>query len=96
MQAGSLAFVDNQRVQAGEQFRRLHGRAMVGHLWAKLTRRTQHLLNLNEVEQSQARHMRTHAGLRQVPIAQTRGSEGRCHDFDTEFRPLQGHTIIYV
>jgi hypothetical protein len=32
---------------------------------------------------------RSHAGVRLVPIDQIRGSEGRCNDFDTAFRPLK-------
>jgi hypothetical protein len=34
---------------------------------------------------------RSHAGLQLVPIAKIRGSEGRCDDFDADFRPLKSH-----
>ena len=36
--------------------------------------------------------VRTHAGLQLVPISRIQGSEGRCDDFDADFRPLRNHT----
>lgn len=35
---------------------------------------------------------RRYAGIRDVPINQIRGSEGRSHDFTNDFRPLQRYT----
>jgi hypothetical protein len=49
------------------------------------------LLSLAEVETASTVHARSYAGVRDVPIAQIRGSEGRCNDFDQSFHPLQDH-----
>jgi hypothetical protein len=60
---------------------------------ARLFRRSaRRLLSLTEVEATSTVHARRYAGVRDVPIAQIRGSEGRCSDFDRSFRPLQDHS----
>jgi hypothetical protein len=92
MNIQNQAPVHHLRAQAAEQFRRLQGQAMRGQLWSRMTGKRQHLLNLNEVQKTMHVHSRTHAGLQHVPIAQIRGSEGRCEDFDASFRPLRGHS----
>jgi hypothetical protein len=79
------------RSQAGEQFRRLHSQAVRHRLWSTLTGKRQCLLNLNDTQQQLPAGTRSHHGIKLVPLAQIRGSEGRSSDFDEEFRPLQGH-----
>jgi hypothetical protein len=88
----NYALVDQARRQAGEQFHRLQGQAVLGKLWGTITRQPQALLNLDEVQKTVKVQSRRHGGLKLVPIAQIRGSEGRCDDFDAKFRPLQRHT----
>ena len=34
---------------------------------------------------------RNYAGIQSVPLAKIAGSEGRCDDFDADFRPLKSH-----
>jgi len=80
-------------MRAGRVSRQLYLRAYtlgwLGQVWSALTGRSPHLLNLAEVEARQAVVNRYSAGLRTVPLSQIRGSQGRCHDFDRNFYPLQ-------
>jgi hypothetical protein len=57
-----------------------------------VTGKRRQLLNLDEVQKATQVRSRTHAGLQQVPIAKIQGSEGRCEDFDANFRPLRDHS----
>lgn len=61
-------------------------------VWAKLTRRSPHLLDLATVQASKAIVARHDQGTQVIPLAQIRGSEGRTRDFDSHFNPLQDHT----
>lgn len=81
----------SMRSSAGEAFRALHGQALWGQRWGVLTGRQHKLLSLTEVAQNSRAQTRRHAGLQLVPIAKICGSEGRCDDFDADFRPLKGH-----
>ena len=65
------------------------GRA--GQVWAKLRGQSRRLLDLNSVAATGTVSDRRAAGVQTVPIGQIRGSEGRCEDFDREFRPLKQH-----
>jgi hypothetical protein len=66
-----------------------HGRQR--RLWAALTRRSRHLLNLAEVEAAGNVVSRHFAGTQTVALHQIRGSAstGRERDFDLDFYPLQ-------
>ena len=75
-----------------EEFRRLRGRARRQWLYATLTGRPRHLLNLGEVQKAVEVTTRTHGGLKLVPIEKIRGSLNRYNDFDSDFRPLQEYT----
>lgn len=75
-----------------EEFQRLRGQAVRHRLFSRLTGRQRQLLNLAEVQKQAAVKSRAHGGIKLVPIEQIRGSLNRCHDFDTEFRPLQEYT----
>lgn len=77
--------------QAREQFHRLHGRATWHKLCSMLIGREHRLLNLQAIEQQFKVCTRHYAGIQLVPIAQIGGSEGRCDDFDADFRPLKRH-----
>ncbi len=65
--------------------------AWLGNMVLALTKRCRHLLDLETVRPAHAVHGSHYIGIRQVPIRQIRGSEGRCSDFDASFRPLNIH-----
>ena len=78
---------------AAELYGSRRDRARWGMLRSWLTGRSQCLLDLATVEA----HCKVRAGNRcartqTVSIHSIRGSEGRCGDFDAEFRPLQSYT----
>ncbi len=76
-----------QVLAAHERFERAQRRAHIQQLWARITRRSRSLLDLNRIRCSAAdRH---YIGLELAPIDSIRGSEGRCRDFDRDFLPLQ-------
>jgi hypothetical protein len=60
-------------------------------LWARLMRRPCFLFDLADVVATCVVRERHTLGLQCVSLAQIRGSEGRCHDFDASFRPLCQH-----
>ena len=61
-------------------------------VWAKLTGRSPHLLDLSTVKASKAVVASHDKGTQVIPVAQIRGSEGRTKDFDSQFNPLQDYT----
>jgi hypothetical protein len=76
---------------AKSRFRQARCGATLGSLWSALTGRERRLMRLSEV-QSRCRVRGSHyAGVRTVSIDEIQGSEGRCADFDTRFRPLRSH-----
>lgn len=78
--------------QAHMLYQRARMRAWWSWLRSMLTGRPQHLLDL---EQTAAQHIirgRHAAGSLPVPLSQICGSEGRAHEFDASFAPLQAHT----
>jgi len=77
---------------AEELYRRLRARARWSWLWSVLSGRSHSLLALSAVAANCRVRSRWSAGTRTVPIPGIRGSEGRCGDFDADFRPLQGHS----
>jgi hypothetical protein len=79
------------REQVREQYRKLHWRAVRRKLWSALTGRCHCLLNLHDVRPNGRQQARSYAGVREVSLAQIRGSEGRSSDFDADFRPLKTH-----
>jgi len=66
--------------------------AWVSQIWAKLQGQPRRLRDLTAVAASGAVGDRRAARTQAVPIHQICGSEGRCEDFDSAFRPLKGHT----
>jgi hypothetical protein len=84
--------IEQERIQVSEQFRNLQSQAVRDKIWSALIgRRPKGLLNLADVQQQFPVDSRAYLGIRWVPIAQIRGSEGRCNDFDAKFRPLRIH-----
>jgi len=76
---------------AAARFRQAQSRAQVGRLVASLLGRPNRLLHLGSLTASAGLRNAHYAGLRPVPIRHIRGSEGRCDDFDADFRPLKKH-----
>jgi hypothetical protein len=76
---------------AAARFRQAQFRAQVGRLRASLLGRSNRLLHLGSLKASASLRNARYAGLRSVPIRHIRGSEGRCDDFDADFRPLKTH-----
>jgi hypothetical protein len=74
-----------------EDFYRLHCQTWRRQVWATLTGQRHDLLSLHKITRQTKVQTRSHAGIKLVPIAQICGSEGRCDDFDADFRPLKGH-----
>jgi hypothetical protein len=72
-------------------YRRSRQRAWQRGLLSALTRRARALLDLSGVEQACPIGNRRYVGVQTVSLAQIRGSEGRCRDFDVEFLPLHSH-----
>ena len=78
---------------ASELYLRARSKARRGKLWSWLTGHSRRLVGLAAVESECTVQGRTRCpGTRTVSIRDIRGSEGRCGDFDADFRPLQGHT----
>jgi hypothetical protein len=82
----------NPSIGVERLFQRAYYRGWLGQVWAACTRRSRALLNLTAVTTTCTVGDRYYAGTQAVPIREIRGSEGRCHDFDTAFYPLQPHT----
>lgn len=78
-------------LEAEQLYQKAHWRGQQRRLWAVLTRRPRHLLNLAEVEAAGNVVSRHFAGTQTVPLHQIRGSAstGRERDFDLDFYPLQ-------
>lgn len=68
---------------------RTRSRACWGQFWSMLTRRSHSLLQLSAVEATCNVRSRCWAGIQTVRLRSIRGSEGRCQDFDADFRPLK-------
>lgn len=78
-------------LEAEQLYQQVHWRGRLRRLWAALTRRSHHLLNLAEVEAAGRVVSRHFAGTQAVPLHQIKGSAstGRERDFDLDFYPLQ-------
>jgi hypothetical protein len=72
-------------------YSRARNRGQWGQLWSVLTGRPRHLLPLDEINVPGEAHAHYSAEVRSVPIRHIRGSQGRSHDFDRDFNPLQDH-----
>src|SRR4051812_24592232 len=66
--------------------------AWFGQIWAKLQGQPCRLRGLTAIAASGVVGDRRAARTQAVPIHQICGSDGRCEDFDSVFRPLKGHT----
>ena len=75
---------------ASQMFSAAHKRGLMVRIRSALTGSSHHLLSLEAFTcDVRARH---YAGVQTVPVRHIRGSEGRCADFDVDFRPLRTHS----
>lgn len=74
--------------RAVSRFRTLVLRARFRRLWASLTGRSVHLLDLQDVRRSKTIEGSFDLGCMTIPVAKIRGSECRGRDFDDNFLPL--------
>jgi hypothetical protein len=63
--------------------------ARLYHLWARLTSKATWLQDLSKYAAHMSSSDAHYTGIRSVPLALIRGSEGRSHDFDARFNPLR-------
>jgi hypothetical protein len=75
-----------------EQFNQLHRHARIKNVWARFRHQDQHLQDLFQAKETAGIKSSQDGGIQLVPINRIRGSEGRVHDFDAEFRPLKKHS----
>ena len=80
-----------QTTAAIAAYRRARRSAGISRLCNLLTGRSVRLQRLSDVQASGAVLGCHHAGTQAVPISRIQGSEGRCNDFDRNFRPLRKH-----
>jgi hypothetical protein len=73
------------------QYAHARSQAWWGQLRSALARRSGDLLTLAEIDASGTPGTRRYTGRQIVPISHIRGSQGRVHDFDRDFYPLQDH-----
>jgi hypothetical protein len=73
-------------------YRRAYAGGWIGKWWTGFTGQGTTLLELTHIEATGTVHNRHALGLLTVPIADIRGSENRCTDFDADFHPVQRHT----
>jgi len=80
------------RRQAIQLFRRVYTQGQRRRLWKSLVCGGNRLRELEETLRTGKLKSRHAAGLRNVPIARIRGSEGRSRDFDADFLPTHSRT----
>lgn len=73
-------------------YQRARVRSLRTRLWALLTRRSAHLLDLERATATCVLRGQHAGGSQAVLVSQIRGSEGRASEFDSGFAPLQTHT----
>jgi hypothetical protein len=76
------------RYQAERRFWRAHLRGKWRARLLRLDKNEDRLLDLAEALRNVRVSARYYQGRNSVPVDQIRGSEGRSHDFDSEFNPL--------
>ena len=85
----------DRKIRAAQAAAQLYHRARfqgrLGRMWSMQIGRSRRVLDLAAVEAAHTVRGRHYAGAQTVPLSQIRGSEGRCHDFDRSFAPLQEH-----
>ncbi len=72
-------------------YARARSRAHWGQLRSALTRRSDRLLNLAEIDAIGPLGSCHYDGMQTVPICHIQGSHGRAYDFDADFNPLRDH-----
>lgn len=78
--------------EAGREFLRARGRAVLRRMLAALGGRSNDLMVWDEVRHKVRAGMPSHRGVEAVPLNQIVGSVDRWRDFDRAFLPTQSHT----
>jgi uncharacterized ParB-like nuclease family protein len=79
------------RIEGDAAFDAASRSVLVSELSAILTGRERMLLPLRAVVRAARMNGQVDRGLREIPLVQIRGSEGRTNDFDATFHPLRPH-----
>jgi len=77
------------RVQ--ELYQQAYRNGKFAKIKAMLTKRSRHLYKMTTVQHTCRTGPHQHIGTEMVSISQIRGTDGRVHDFDIDFYPLQIH-----
>jgi hypothetical protein len=78
--------------RAAELYEQVRRPSWLSRVWTIVRRRPRRLLHLACIEAASIIQGRHYLGVRTVPIAAIRGTEGREQDFDATFHPLGPHT----
>lgn len=70
-------------------FAKMLAHGALHRLWAKLTRHSFQLLDLEETLKKSPLESSHYAGIKSVSIDRIRGTEGKTNEFDAEFNPTQ-------
>jgi len=79
-------------VEIDSRYRSLCNRAALGRLLGVIAGRPRSLRSLTQATEGYRVCGQHGEGLKTVPLSRIVGSEGRCKDFDRDFRPLKTHT----
>jgi hypothetical protein len=85
----TFAPVHNQKENC--DFNKAQFRGRIGKIWAIITSRSNHLLDVETISRGKNIRNCRFVGTYTVRIDQIKGSEGRCQDFDQNFNPLKSH-----
>ena len=86
----SQSLISNNQSSINE-FRQARLRGLINKIWANLTGKNPHLLDVNIITQGKSKRNCRYIGARTIPLQKIKGSEGRCQDFDRNFNPLKMH-----
>jgi hypothetical protein len=88
-----ISITHQARLAARDLFDWTFRRGQWRQLWAKLTRRSRRLVELESVHKTCAVHKYRRAGVSMASLSQIVGTIHRVRDFDIDFYPLQRHDV---
>ena len=85
----------NLEEQVDADFSRARRKALLRRIQTRLRRDAapNRLLCFDDLRKIPGAMGRTHRGMRTVPVAQIRGSVGRCSEFDRDFMPAKAGVV---
>jgi len=84
-------FVPVRNQKENCDFNQAQFRGRVGKIWATVTGRSNHILDVETIKAGRSLCRSRYVGPTTVDIRHIKGSEGRCQDFDQNFNPLKSH-----